>query len=110
MHQKDLDMRQGPIRPKISTMPRQQTEASVYLDVYKLVVERKRLQQELQKIEQRSHQINQRMTQLDQQIADLEGTLQQMRSEVAPAPEARPLAAPVKTEPPEAFDMLFLEY
>ncbi|HEY9750894.1 MAG TPA: hypothetical protein V6C63_19590 [Allocoleopsis sp.] len=108
MHPKGLDMRQGPIRPKISTMPRQRTEATVYLDVYKLVVERKRLQQELQKIEQRSQQINQRMTQLDQQIAELEAVLQQLRSGVAP--EARPLLPQVKADQPEAFDMLFLEY
>lgn len=105
-------MPQRPIRssitPKISTMPRQQTEATVYLDVYKLVVERKRLQQELQKIEQRSHQINQRMTQLDQQIADLEAILQQMRT--GTAPPARQIPSPAKPDQPEVFDMLFLEY
>nr|WP_290221465.1 hypothetical protein [Trichocoleus desertorum] len=95
------------ITPKISTMPRQQTEATVYLDVYKLVVERKRLQEEQQKIEQRSQQINQRMTQLDQQIAALETTLQQMRSGIVP--EARPLS-PTASGQPETFDMLFLEY
>lgn len=88
-------------------MPRQQTEATVYLDVYKLVVERKRLQQELQKIEQRSQQINQRMTQLDQEITTLEKTLQQMRSGIVP--EARSLPKPVPGQP-ETFDMLFLEY
>jgi len=96
-------------------MPRQQTEATVYLDVYKLVVERKRLQQELQKIEQRSHQINQRMTQLDQQITSLEATLQQMRTGTAseakvPEAEVRSLPTKMKADPPETFDMLFLEY
>lgn len=96
------------VTPKISTMPRQQTEATLYLDVYKLVVEQKRLQQEQQNIEQRSQQINQRLAQLDQQIASLETTLQQMRSGVLP--EARPLRSQAKVEPPEAFDMLFLEY
>ncbi|MBW4488517.1 MAG: DUF3287 domain-containing protein [Trichocoleus desertorum ATA4-8-CV12] len=95
------------ITPKISTMPRQQTEATVYLDVYKLVVERRRLEQERQKIEQRSQQINQRMTQLDQEIAALETTLQQLRSKTIP--EARPLPAPTSGQP-EPFDMLFLEY
>ena len=88
-------------------MPRQQTEATVYLDVYKLVVERRRLQQEQQKIEQRSQQINQRLTQLDQQIAALETTLQQMRSGIVA--EARPLP-PTASGQPETFDMLFLEY
>ena len=89
-------------------MPRQQTEATVYLDVYKLVVERKRLQQEQQNIEQRSQQINQRLGQLDQQSAALETTLQQMRSGIVP--EARSLPSQTKAEQPEAFDMLFLEY
>jgi len=108
MRQEGLKMPQGPIRPKISTMPRQRTEATVYLDVYKLVVERKRLQQELQKIEQRSQQINQRMTQLDQQITDLEAILQQMRTGTTPS--APSLAPQAKVAQPEAFDMLFLEY
>jgi predicted nucleic acid-binding Zn-ribbon protein len=93
--------------PKISTMPRQQTEATVYLDVYKLVVERRRLEQERQKIEQRSQQINQRLTQLDQQIVVLETTLQQMRSGIVP--ETRPIP-PAASSQPETFDMLFLEY
>ena len=108
MHPKGLAMRQGPIRPKISTMPRQRTEASVYLDVYKLVVERKRLQQELQKIEQRSHQIHQRMAQLDQQIIEQEAILQQMRTGTAPSVPSHP--QPTQAAQPEAFDMLFLEY
>ncbi|HEY9862301.1 MAG TPA: DUF3287 domain-containing protein [Candidatus Obscuribacterales bacterium] len=106
-------MPQRPIRPniiipKISTMPRQQTEATVYLDVYKLVVERRRLEQERQKIEQRSQQINQRMIQLDQEITTLETTLQQMRSGIVP--QARPLPTQAQADQTETFDTLFLEY
>lgn len=98
----------GRIRPKISTMPRQQSEASAYLDTYKLVVERKRLQQELQQIEQRRRQIDQRMVELDQQINDLETKLQQMRS----ASPVQPQLASPKTTPltDEGFNTLFLEY
>jgi predicted nucleic acid-binding Zn-ribbon protein len=112
----NLNMSQRSVRskivPKISTMPRQQTEATVYLDVYKLVVERKRLQQEQQKIEQRSQQIGQRLAQLDQQITSLEATLQQMRSEALPEArsEAPPLPSQTPATQPDAFDMLFLEY
>ena len=88
-------------------MPRQKTEATVYLEVYKLVVERKRLQQELAKIEQRSQQIQQRMGQLDRQIADLEGDLQQMRAGEGVVPPKQ--QAPSSSQP-ETFEMMFLEY
>lgn len=107
----------GQIRPKISTMPRQQSEATVYLEVYKLVVERKRLQEELQKIEVRSQQIQQRLGQLDRQIGDLETNLQQMRageaettaSPAAPVHDNRFTTSTANSQP-ETFEMMFLEY
>jgi phage shock protein A len=107
----------GQIRPKVSTMPRQQSEATVYLEVYKLVVERKRLQEELQKIEVRSQQIQQRLGQLDHQIGDLETNLQQMRaseaeptaSAIAPAQVNRSSVTTTNSQP-ETFEMMFLEY
>jgi chromosome segregation ATPase len=79
---------QGPIRPKISTMPRQKSEPTAYLDTYKLVVEKKRLQEELQKLDQRRIQVQQRLEQLNQQITGLEEDIQQMRRDnPANAPE-----------------------
>ena len=69
----------GRIRPKISSMPRQKTEDTAYLEIYKLVVERKRLRRELIKIEQRREQIQQRLVILDQDIAKGENDVQDLR-------------------------------
>jgi cell shape-determining protein MreC len=63
--------RRGKIQPRISTMPRQQTEASAYLDLHKLTLEKSRLQQELVSMEQRSQEIQQRMTALEQHMEHL---------------------------------------
>ena len=44
---------QPPTLPKISTMPRQKTEATLYRSLYQLAVEKKRLQEELESLGQR---------------------------------------------------------
>ena len=72
---------QNRIQPKISTLPRQRSEAAAFLDIYKLVVEKKRLQQELENMEQRRQQIASRLVTLDAQVADLEKNAQQIRSQ-----------------------------
>ncbi len=76
-------MRHSPIRsnirPKISSMPRQKSEAAAYLDIYKLVVEKKRLQQELDSIEQRRGQIHNRLAVLESQIQALENKAHELR-------------------------------
>jgi phage shock protein A len=98
------------IRPKISTMPRQKTEAAFLLDLYKLMVEKKRLQQELQSLDERRRQICDRMAILEQRTAELEQNVQQMRSAdntVSPSSKL-PLSKP--TSPSGNFDTLFLEY
>ncbi|MEO1591280.1 MAG: hypothetical protein AAFU71_08315 [Cyanobacteria bacterium J06632_22] len=71
----------SPIRPKISTMPRQQTEAGQYLDMYKLTVEKTRLSQELASIEQRRQQINTRLAALEQMVETMEQKAQNVRIE-----------------------------
>ncbi len=97
----------GSIRPKLSTMPRQKTEASAYLDMYKLALEKKRLQQELQNIEQRRQQILQRLALLDVQMAEQEKNAKQLR-------EAPPADAQLPVQPAFSqsgnFDTMFLEY
>ncbi|OUC15921.1 MAG: hypothetical protein B0A82_04325 [Alkalinema sp. CACIAM 70d] len=67
-------MRRPPhaIHPKISTMPRPKTEASQYLDLYKMAIEKSRLENELATIEQRRLQIEQRLEQLAQKAVELE--------------------------------------
>ncbi|MBD2329475.1 gas vesicle protein [Alkalinema sp. FACHB-956] len=67
-------MRRPPhaIHSKISTMPRPKTEASQYLDLYKMAIEKSRLENELATIEQRRLQIEQRLEQLAQKAVELE--------------------------------------
>ncbi|MBW4519254.1 MAG: hypothetical protein KME16_06075 [Scytolyngbya sp. HA4215-MV1] len=99
---------QGQIRPKISTMPRQKTEAAAYLDIYKLVNEKKRLQQELGILEERRVLIQQRLEVIEQQVAGLEKDAHRLRDH-DPAPIA-PATIPAKVAPSDNFDTLFLEY
>lgn len=88
-------------RPKISTMPRPQTEASAYLNLYKLSIEKKRLQSELDAIEQRQRRIQKRLSFLDSQVAEMQ--------KAAEAPKLAPVA---KQSAPDsaALNTLFLEY
>ncbi|GAB4370126.1 MAG: hypothetical protein Kow00121_10620 [Elainellaceae cyanobacterium] len=110
----------GQIRPKISTMPRQQSEAAAVLDVYKLVIEKKRLEQELQGIDQRRQQILDRLATLESQVAGLEQTAHQLRSIESrsigssrteqPLPRAAKPAVVDLLMDEENLETLFLEY
>ena len=73
------------IQPKISTMPRQRSEAAHYLDIYKLTIEKKRLRQELVAIEQRRHRIQERLDLLEEQVTTLEQGAQDLRAETSPS-------------------------
>lgn len=102
----------GNIRPKVSTMPRQQSEAGQYLDIYKLTVEKKRLAQELAGIEQRRQQILTRMESLEKMVDTLEGKAHQLRA-ADQQDQAKSTSPPVdqadsKTQ--DSYDTLCLEY
>lgn len=58
--------KRGKIPQKLSSMPRQRSEATTYLTVYKNVVEKERLQKELQNLERRCNQIRERLAILNQ--------------------------------------------
>lgn len=98
---------QGQIRPKVSTMPRQKTEAAAYLDIYKLVNERTRLQQELESLEQRRDRIQQRLAVITQQVVQLEKDAHDLRDEVPVPPKPASDSRPTETGD---FSTLFLEY
>lgn len=102
----------GQTRPKISTMPRPKTEASAYLDIYKLVNEQKRLQEDLAALEQRRDRILTRLALLDQQIGSLEADVQQMRSSDCAASRSAhlPSQAPPVTQSSDDFQTFLLEY
>jgi len=97
----------GQIRPKVTTMPRPKTEASAYLDIYKLVNEKKRLRQELEKLEQRRDRIQKRLDLIENQVTELEQNAHQLR-DVLP-PEEKPVA-PKQIAEINSFNTLFLEY
>ena len=92
-------------RPKISSMPRPKTEAAAYLNLYKLAVEKKRLQYELDTIEQRRERIQKRLVFLESQVAEL--------APPQPVQDVRPSVHSIvsKTTPDKAaFKTMFLEY
>ncbi|MBF2028622.1 MAG: hypothetical protein IGS48_17965 [Oscillatoriales cyanobacterium C42_A2020_001] len=88
-------------------MPRQKTEAAAYLDIYKLVTERKRLEQELEALEQRRDRIIKRLEVLDQQTAAADEAAHQLRAGVPQGKSRTQSANAVSTE---NFNTLFLEY
>jgi hypothetical protein len=89
-------------RPKISTMPRPQTEATAYLNLYKLSIEKKRLQYELDSIEQRRHRIQKRLSFLESQVAEMQQSAQVSTPKL--------VSVEKNSAPDSALNMLFLEY
>ncbi len=69
-------------------MPRQQSESSHYLNLYKLTVERKRLNQELVSLNKRRDRIQDRLTVLEQEIAVLNDQAQELGEANAPSPQS----------------------
>ncbi len=95
-------IRRGDIRPKLSSLPKQKTEAAAYLDSYKLAVEKKRLLQELSGMEQRRQQILRRLALIERQTSALDQSIHNLRS---------PLPAPAMPEPTsEDYMTFFLDY
>lgn len=96
----------GVIRPKISTMPRHQSEASCQLELYKLVTEKQRLEHELKLVEQRQQQINQRLAVINQHIESTEKKVITLR-EVNHPPR---LTTRIPTQTPHNYQTFYLEY
>jgi predicted nuclease with TOPRIM domain len=94
-------------RPQISTMPRQNTEAAAYLDIYKLVNEKKRLQKELETLEQKRDRIQHRLAAIETQVANLEKDAHQLRDALPTVPKP---VAQGQTVELGSFSTLFLEY
>jgi predicted nucleic acid-binding Zn-ribbon protein len=99
----------GRIQPKISTMPRQKSEAAAFLDIYKLVIEKRRLQQELQSLDQRRQQICDRLSVLESQVDRLETQAHYLRDSGGIERSKRNVRA-IELEPSGEFDLLLLEY
>lgn len=87
----------GQIVPKVSTMPRAKTEAAAYLEIYKLVNEKKRLQHELEQLEQRREIIQKRLEVLTQQVDNLETSAHHLRDQ--PSESVKPTQPSVPAKP-----------
>ncbi len=98
--------------PKISTMPRPKTEAAAYLDIYKLITEKTRLERELETLEQRRDRIVQRLEILDTQVETLENSAHQLRNILSPQPMCPPLKPQTvqSTDFKNDFKTVVLEY
>lgn len=92
------------IRPKVSTMPRQTSEASHYLDIYKLTVEKRRLKRELEDLAKRQKRIQERLSLIDQQVATLEGSAQRLREPGNPSEPNSIIYPPSQASQPEEAD------
>lgn len=78
------------IFPKVSTMPRQATEAAQYLDMYKLTVEKKRLQQELEYLDDRRQRLCDRLAEIEQATEHLDATATHLRQPTQSPAAAKP--------------------
>ncbi len=108
--------------PKISTMPRPATEAAQYLDMYKLTVEKTRLEQELEYIDSRRQQLCDRLAEINQETAKLDATATNIRHPKQPPTAAKPQGmnfAPTATvylpernsrQAPDDYNTLMLDY
>ena len=91
------------IFPKVSTLPRRRTEAAHYLDMYKLTVEKKRIQQELDNINQKQQRLQERLAEIDGQLEGLSDGAETLRQQEGkrysskPMPENRQPTQPMPT-------------
>ena len=73
------------IRPQISSMPRDRSEAAEQLELYRLVAKRQRIQSEIKLIEQRTQLLKQQLEGLNGKIEETESKIQELRrSDSAP--------------------------
>ncbi len=98
----------GPIKPKISTMPRNKSEASQQLELYKLITEKQRIQKELNLMEQRLKQLKNRLTVLNHQIDSTEQSIQDLRQANPSIPKMLHPSKPIAQ--PSNFQAFYLEY
>ena len=69
----------GLIRAKVSTMPRNKSDASSQLELYKMVTEKQRIQRELYGIKERMFVLQKRLDVLNHQIEETEKTIHRLR-------------------------------
>ena len=91
------------LRPKISSLPPQHSEVADSLNLYKLAIEKKRIQQELSNLDQRRQQLLERLCVIDTQSNQLVENLQQQQAN-------QPTNSQVLKSRGARFDAFLLEY
>lgn len=103
-----------PIRSKISTMPRKQSEADHQLDLYKLITEKQRIQEKLEMMERQIQQLKSRLTFVTDQIETTEQSIQNLRTVnppiVAKKPDYPKTVAHSSNNNSSNFQAFYLEY
>ncbi|MDF0556249.1 hypothetical protein [Kamptonema sp. UHCC 0994] len=97
----------GNIRPKISTMPRPKTEASMQLELYKLAMEKQRIQQELRVLEERKQQLQKRLVVVNNEVVEVGKKTLEFRQGV---PDITQPATPKSIADTKKLDTFYLEY
>ncbi|MBK1989403.1 gas vesicle protein [Sphaerospermopsis aphanizomenoides BCCUSP55] len=98
----------GMIRAKVSTMPRNKSDASSQLELYKMVTEKQRIQRELYGIKDRMFVLQQRLDVLNNQIEETEKTIHKLRQ-----PQSRTVQNIVRTKKstePHTYNTFEIEY
>ena len=107
------------IQPKVSTMPRQQSESAHYLSIYKLTIEKKRLRQELESLDKRRDRIQTRLVDLEREVAALDDQAHRLSEPPPPALKHAYSAPNSMVYPPtradqsgddESYETLTLDY
>lgn len=103
---------QRSVHPKISSMPRKHSEATTHLEIYKMSVEKNRLQQELQNLKSREKQIIKRLAEIEEHTETLMSKVHSSQaSPESPSTQEIPENSQF-TAPKSAFDFqeVYLEY
>ena len=79
-----------PIRSKISTMPRKQSEADHQLELYKLIIEKQRIQEKLELMELQIQQLKNRLTFVTEQIETTKQSIQNLHTVNPPSLAKKP--------------------
>lgn len=103
---------QRSIHPKISSMPRKQSEATTHLEIYKMSVEKNRLQQELENLKNREKYIQKRLAEIDQQTEALLAQVHppQSASSTTSQHQTQPNNNPPTLSSAFDFEQVYVEY
>lgn len=108
----------GRTHPKVSTMPRQQSESAHYLSIYKLTIEKKRLRHELESLDKRRDRIQNQLAALEHEIAALDEQAHRLsgpppalkHTYSAPSSRVYPPAQSSQSDTDEPYNTLTLDY